>query len=259
MQGTNHDTTGHEPTNQPVSGPSPTPKNHSAHHQPNIDPHPAGVPYSDTPDTHHQPPIHPDSSLPDANKPSGREKFFGNAWGMIKLVGGSLIVAIVVVKFLFQPYQVYGLSMVPTLDDGDRLIIVKIGKTWASLTGGQYIPNRGEIVVFKSPAQTNENLIKRVIGLPGDRVLVSDGIITIFNSEQPGGFNPDLEYEDTLPAQRTGNIDVRVGEGELFVSGDNRTSAGSLDSRNQLGLVPVENLVGELVLRIVPLSDAKFY
>ncbi len=178
---------------------------------------------------------------------------------MAKLVGGALVISILIIQFVFQPYQVFGESMSSTLHGGDRLIINKAGKTMATITRSDYIPSRGEIIVFKSPLRADENLIKRVVGLPGDKVDVVDGIITITNDENPDGFNPDQEWDENLPRVRTGNISLIVGDGQLFVAGDNRAPSGSLDSRNQLGLIGAESIIGELVLRILPIGDATFY
>jgi signal peptidase I len=116
------------------------------------------------------------------------------------------------------------------------------------------------VIVFKKPSDPSVQLIKRVIGLPGERVVVKDGSITVFNAEFPEGFNPDAdtEYGPTL-APTSGEVDITVGENELFVSGDNRAPGGSLDSRTGIGLVPVENIVGRLWVRYFPLSEFKVF
>lgn len=149
--------------------------------------------------------------------------------------------------------------MVPTLHDGDRLIISKVGKTGASLRGKDYEPKRGDVVVFVDPQREDLQLIKRVIGLPGERVVLKDGKLTVYNDENPNGFNPDeAEYGKDLPPS-SGEKDVVVPERHLFVSGDNRAGSNSLDSRNELGTIPEELVVGTLKLRIWPLSDAEFF
>ncbi len=180
-------------------------------------------------------------------------------FSVLQLVVGSILLALFINHFIFQSYQVFGLSMTPTLRDGDRLIISKIGKSTSSVTGNEYIPDRGEIVVFKNPRNsTSPQLIKRVIGLPGERVVVAEGNITIFNKTNPTGFMPDKFFGLELGIT-AGNVDITVPENHIFVSGDNRTQGGSLDSRNELGTVPTEKVVGNLVLRIMPLTDAQVY
>jgi signal peptidase I len=150
--------------------------------------------------------------------------------------------------------------MEPTLQNGNRVFILKLPKTVDSLRGKLYIPGRHEIIVFKKPSDPSTQLIKRVIGLPGDHVIVSDNHITIYNKANPGGFNPDTgtSYGDKL-APTDGNVDITVGNDEVFVCGDNRSPGGSLDSRTGLGLVPVDNIIGRLWLRYFPLSEFKTY
>lgn len=170
------------------------------------------------------------------------------------------IFALFMILFVFQSYVVDGSSMEPTLQNGNRVFILKLPKTFAELQGKTFVPTRHEVIVFKKPSDPGTQLIKRVIGLPGDRVVVKDGSITIFNSAHPEGFNPDADtdYGPTLEAT-SGDVDITVGEGELFVCGDNRAPGGSLDSRTGVGLVPVENIVGRLWIRYFPLSEFKVF
>jgi signal peptidase I len=166
------------------------------------------------------------------------------------------LLAILMIVFVFQSYVVDGSSMEPTLQNGNRVFILKLPKTVDSLRGKLYIPARHDIIVFKKPGDPGTQLIKRVIGLPGDQVIVNDGHITIYNTSHPNGFNPDANtnYGKSL-APTDGEVDVTVGPDELFVCGDNRAPGGSLDSRTGLGLVPVKNIVGRLWLRYFPLNN----
>lgn len=175
----------------------------------------------------------------------------------------TLVVAFVLVQiinlFFFQSYKVFGSSMFPTLHNGDRLIISKIGKNSARLQGKTYQPKRGDIIVFVDPQRSDLQLIKRVIGLPGERVIVKDGKLTVYNNEHPDGFNPDdADYGKDLP-RTSGENDVTVPEGHLFVSGDNREGSNSLDSRNELGTVPENLVIGKLKVRVWPLDSASFF
>lgn len=179
--------------------------------------------------------------------------------GTIQLAVGAILLAVGINTFVFQSYEVIGDSMSPTLHNGDRLIISKIGKSWASVTNGDYIPERGDIIVFKSPSGQDRQLIKRVIGLPGEKVIVKNGNILVINDNNPDGFDPDIDYKDTLPSDTSNEITTDVPEGYLFVSGDNRIGGSSLDSRNELGNVPIDKVVGELKLRILPLNDAEAF
>ncbi len=175
----------------------------------------------------------------------------------------TLIAAFVLVQvinmFLFQSYKVFGSSMYPTLHDGDRLIISKVGRTSSKLMRKDYQPQRGDVIVFIDPQRSDLQLIKRVIGLPGERVVVKDGKLTVYNKEHPQGFNPDdADYGKDLPAS-SGSNDVTVAANHVFVSGDNREGSNSLDSRNELGTVPEGLIIGTLKVRIFPLDDARFF
>lgn len=154
--------------------------------------------------------------------------------------------------------------METTLQDQDRLIVSKLPQTWAKITGSDYIPKRSDVIIFHtSSASQGEDLgeerqlIKRVVGLPGDRVVVKDGILTVYNTEHPDGFQPDQTYDYGKVITTTpGRVDVTVGDGEVFVCGDNREN--SLDSR-AMGPIPADHIVGKLVFRIYPLGNAESF
>ena len=177
---------------------------------------------------------------------------------LIFAVAGTLAFALI--AFVFQSYQVDGPSMENTLQNNDRLIVWKVPRTWARLTGSQYVPNRGDIIIFNEDNLAEfgqpsiKQLVKRVIGLPGDRVVVSGGVVTIYNKEHPEGFQPDktLPYgqEHAMP-YTSGDIDLTLDNTHIFVCGDNRTD--SLDSR-AFGPVALDNIIGKLVLRMYPLN-----
>jgi signal peptidase I len=171
----------------------------------------------------------------------------------------AAIIALLLTMNVFQQYQVDGSSMRTTLQNGNRLIVDKVPRTWARITGHPYIPKRGDIIVFLENGlyglndSGSDQLIKRVIGLPGDRVVIKNGYVTIYDKAHPNGFRPDktLPYGKVIP-YTSGNIDLVVPANEVFVMGDNR--GDSLDSRI-FGPVPVSNIIGQLVVRIYPLSE----
>lgn len=203
----------------------------------------------------------PEITTLDDNRPSvGREIL-----STIGILITALLTALFIISFVFRSYQVDGPSMETTLQNTDKLIIWKVPRTWAKITDHDYIPKRGDIIVFSQSGlsqfgQADEKqLIKRVLGLPGDRVVVREGVITIYNDETPGGFNPDttLEYGKKMPNNFTsGNKDVTLKDNQLFVVGDNRGE--SLDSRT-FGPINADQVVGKLVLRVFPLSNAEAY
>lgn len=175
----------------------------------------------------------------------------------------ALVVAFLMITFVFRSYQVDGPSMESTLQNTDKLIIWKVPRTVAMVTGHAYIPNRGDVIVFTESGLSQfgqsdtKQLIKRVIGLPGDRVVVSDGHYTIYNKQHPQGFDPDktLSYGKNIPTT-SGDIDVTLSSNQLFVSGDNRPD--SLDSR-AFGPINANQVVGKLVLRVFPINKAQVF
>lgn len=170
------------------------------------------------------------------------------------------IIAIFLTIFVFQSYQVDGPSMERTLYNNDRLIVTKTGKTWSKVIRKDYIPSRYSIIVFNYNGASDyevqdKQLIKRVIGLPGDRVVIKDGITTIYNAQNPNGFYPDkVGPESSVINVTKGETDYTVKVGEVFVMGDNRDN--SLDSRI-FGPVNSNDIIGTLSVRIFPFSSIK--
>ena len=185
---------------------------------------------------------------------------FTDIFSTLFVVLAAFALALCLIAFVFQSYQVDGPSMENTLQNDDRLIVWKVPRTLAHITGRPYVPNRGDIVIFNEDGlaefgQSNvKQLVKRVIGLPGDRVVVKDGHVTIYNPQHTNGFDPDqtLPYGKAHPLPYTaGDIDVTLSADQIFVCGDNRTD--SLDSR-AFGPVNLSDIIGKLVLRMFPLN-----
>lgn len=174
---------------------------------------------------------------------------------IIKLVFGwigAVILALAIQQYAFQSYRVFGQSMEPTLHEGDFLIISKLGPTLAKLKGDQYRPARGDVVVLESPL-SDTRLIKRVIGLPGEQIIIKDGEVTIIDDGASRGFDPYARLK--MPAEFTAHsINTTVPEGHIFVVGDNREPGGSSDSRNDFGPVDTDLVIGKTVLRLWPLD-----
>ncbi len=151
--------------------------------------------------------------------------------------------------------------MEPTMYTGDRLIVNRLPVTWAQLQNKEYVPERGQIIVFKNPRYTvgspDEFIVKRVIGLPGERVVLKNGHFTVYNDEHPEGFDPDDSNDSEPKGPTTGTDDVIVPDGALYVSGDHRQGNYSFDSRNGLGYVPLYDVVGPVSLRILPITEIR--
>lgn len=165
-----------------------------------------------------------------------------------------ILIVLFVQTFMFQAFYVEGSSMEPTLHNDDYVFTSKVGLNLHRLISFMN-PNlplkRGEIIVFKLPTYDGSPLIKRVIGLPGERIVVNGGKVTIYNKEKPNGWTLNETYIDAAyPTE--GNIDTKIDPGHVFVMGDNRSPGASLDSRI-FGQVEETQIYGKALLRLLPI------
>lgn len=183
--------------------------------------------------------------------------------GLVIFVICVAIGTIFINTFIFRTFSVVGPSMESTMYTGDRLIVSRLPVTVSQLKNEQYTPERGEVIVFKNPNYSvdgsNEYIVKRVIAFPGERVVVSDGEITVYNSSHPGGFNPDDANNGEPGSPTSGEVDTVVADGTIFVAGDHREGNYSLDSRSGLGTIPYHDIVGPVGLRIWPVTDIRTF
>ncbi|WP_324668384.1 signal peptidase I [Geochorda subterranea] len=157
---------------------------------------------------------------------------------LLKTVAGAAILALLIMTFVARAFTVEGNSMLPTLHDGERLMVDK-------LTYRFHEPQRGDIVVFRYPLDPREHYIKRIVGVPGDEVAVRNGRVFV------NGTPLDESYLASPTLGRFGP--VRVPEGHYFVLGDNRNN--SEDSRDpRLGFIPRELIEGRAIWRYWPLA-----
>jgi len=206
----------------------------------------------------------------------------GGVWETIKVIAQALLIAVVVRTILFQPFNIPSGSLVPTLLVGDYLFVSKYaygysrysipfgpplfqGRIWGSE------PKRGDIAVFKLPKDNSTDYIKRVIGLPGDRIQVVDGVLRINGQpvkrervedyETQDAFGRTIkvpQYLETLPngvAHRIierdsdrgywdNTYEYKVLPGHFFMMGDNRDNSTDSRDESSVGMVPYENFVG---------------
>lgn len=160
-----------------------------------------------------------------------------------KELGKLLFLAVVIVVpfrlFIAQPFIVEGASMDPTFGSGEYLIVDE-------LTYHFRAPERGSVLIFKYPRNPREYFIKRVIGLPGETVVIKEGIVTIISERYPDGLTL---REDYVEYPKDEALTYTLGEGEYFVLGDNR--GASADSRIW-GAVPADNIIGRPIIRFWP-------
>lgn len=204
----------------------------------------------------------------------------------------SFIVAIILGTvflntFIYRSYNVVGGSMENTLHENDRVIVNRAAVSWAHFTGSEYVPERGQIIVFLNEDEekvaeykkqgvenpmtcsvpsnvSDQYIIKRVIAFPGERVVVKDGEMKIYaDKDATEGIVYDAEWrksETDGPKEHTsGEVDIVVPEGELFVSGDNREGSNSWDSRNGLGTIPYCRIVGPVMMRLFPIDKIRTF
>lgn len=160
----------------------------------------------------------------------------------------AVAVALPIRYFIAQPFIVNGASMVPTYENGEYLIIDEA--TYYFFRE----PKRGEVVVFRYPLQPKQFFIKRVIGLPNERVEIRDGEVWIVNDEYPNG---SVLPERYLPEglYTNGDTEVKLSDKEYFVMGDNREF--SSDSR-RWGALDRRFITGRAFIRAWPITRAGF-
>ncbi len=179
--------------------------------------------------------------LPPPDEPKPQSEFGSWVGAVLRDMVGTIVPAIVIALlihlFLAQATRVYGQSMEPNLHTNERLVIEKLSY---HLHG----PRRGDVVVLRDPGGSPELLIKRIVGLPGERVTLADGRVYVDGT-------PISEPYLDQPTQGSGRSWV-VPPFNVFVMGDNRSA--SRDSRT-FGPVPMEELIGRALFRYWPLEE----
>jgi signal peptidase I len=187
-----------------------------------------------------------------------RHQWIRDFAGLLFFALAVLVGTLLINTYVFRSFNVEGPSMEKTLYTGDRLIVDRLPVTWAQLQNKQYVPHRGQVIVFKNPlfnvGNADEYIVKRVIAFAGERVVLKDGKYTVYNDTNPNGFNPDDANHGEPGSPTSGSIDTIVTEGTIFVSGDHREGSYSLDSRNGLGNIPLYDIVGPVTFRIFPFT-----
>jgi len=177
------------------------------------------------------------------------ENQFKKSSSLWEFVRYAIIAILIVVPFrifIAQPYVVSGSSMDPTFKDADYLIVDQLSKRFEE-------PARESVVIIKYPNDPSKFFIKRLIAFPNEKVLIKDGIVTVFNSEHPNGI---LVNDSFVVYKKSENFSVELGVDEYFVMGDNR--AGSSDSR-MWGPVPKKYIIGRPIVRLLPLNKIDFW
>lgn len=186
-------------------------------------------------------------------------------WEIVKIVLIAFLIIVPIRVFLFQPFFVQGASMEPNFEDSQYLIINEFGykDTSLDIAGKKlfdFTPfreiSRQTPVVFRYPLDTSKYFIKRIIGLPGEKVEVRNGVVKIYNQENPDGFVLDEKSYLGSGVKTGGDISMTLTDDEYFVMGDNRMF--SSDSR-VWGPVPREDIIGRVLVRAWPLDKISIY
>lgn len=175
-----------------------------------------------------------------------KEKFIQSTKEYIVLIGTSLLMVFLVRTFVAQPFVVSGASMEPNFHTNEYLIVDQ-------LTYELSHPDRGEVIVFHYPLIPSRFFIKRVIGLPGETIKISDGKVHIKEVDAPDFYTLDELY---INVETDGNEEITLSKDEYFVMGDNRPA--SLDSRSW-GPLNKSFIVGRTFLRLFPLSKVDIF
>lgn len=155
-----------------------------------------------------------------------------------------LIIGLLFRSFILQPFLVEGQSMEPNFHDGQFLLVDRINYKLRP-------PQRGEVIIFRYPKNTNEDYIKRIIGLPGENVQIENGKVLINNQLLDESYLP-RGTKTNVSSSISNNLNITLGPEEYFVLGDNRNN--SSDSR-EWGTVPKQNIIGRAWFSVYPLAD----
>ena len=159
------------------------------------------------------------------------EKKKRGPWGtvleIVVIVAAAFAIALLVQAFLIKPFTIHQVSMRPTLEEGDRVLINRLSYHFRD-------PEKGDVVIFHSPTTDGEDLVKRVVGVAGDRLAVKDGVLWVNGVAQEELYLMDRPFAGP-------DEEWTVPEGKVFVMGDNRNNSG--DSRF-FGAIDVDSIMG---------------
>jgi signal peptidase I len=158
---------------------------------------------------------------------------------LLETVISAGIIAFIIITFIGQVTVVRGASMEPTLHNNERLIANKISYRFET-------PERGEIIIFRPPLEIKRNYIKRIVGIPGDKIEITNGEIYLNDKKLEESYVKNRSYENMPP--------TIVPDNSFFVLGDNRPN--SSDSR-YWGFVPRKNVVGRAWIVFWPLNKIR--
>jgi len=178
------------------------------------------------------------TGIENSEKIQPKESFFKD---ILKFAFVALVVVVPIRMYVASPFIVSGASMDPSFETGHYLIVDQISYKFSA-------PVRGEVIIFRYPKDPSKFFIKRIIGLPGEKIILDGVNIIIESKDLPGGIVLNEPY---VTHQKSDVLTLELKENEYFVMGDNR--AESSDSRIW-GPLPYDMIVGKALLRLLPPS-----
>lgn len=186
----------------------------------------------------------PEKQVTEIEETLEKKKWGRELWEILKVIIISLAIVLPIRYFVAQPFIVRGASMEQNFYDREYLVIDELSYYFRE-------PERGEAIVFRYPRDPRQFFIKRIVGLPGEKVETKDGRIKVFNKDFPGGFILEEPYLTPPGLLTRPDVEVSLGGDDFFVLGDNRNS--SSDSR-VWGPLRRELIVGRAVFRAWPFA-----
>ncbi len=173
------------------------------------------------------------------------KKILWSFFEIIETVAIAVVAVVLVRTFVVQPFVVSGASMEPTFYNGNYLLVDELAYRFRS-------PERGEVIVFRYPGDRRSFYIKRVIGLPGEHIVLDNGKVSVYNN----GVKQVLDERYLFESMPSGSFDTTLGQNEYFVMGDNRNF--SFDSRSW-GPLSQTDIIGVVRIRLWPLNEVQAF
>ncbi len=170
------------------------------------------------------------------------KKFLASVWEVLEVVLVSAVVVLLIRQFIAQPFLVQGASMEPNFYDGNYLVVDELTYRFSE-------PQRGDVIVHRYPKDPKTFFIKRIIGIPGDKVIVRKNEVKVFNKGVEIFLNEKYLPKDTF---MIGGVEAQLGPDQYFVMGDNRMN--SLDSRSW-GPLDRKYIIGLVRFRALPVGE----
>lgn len=159
---------------------------------------------------------------------------------IVVIVGAAFVIALLVQAFLVKPFTIHQVSMRPTLEEGDRILLSRLTYRFRDEA-------RGDIVVFRSPINADEDLVKRIVAVANERVAISGGKLYVNGVAQDEPYLLEQDFGGEMP-------ETAVPAGHVFVMGDNHNNSG--DSR-LFGPIPTDTIIGSAFLVYWPIGHWK--